>query len=130
MRNITFPKIFVQKWVDYTSKYGLGYLMSNQTVGVYFNDNSKMISHIKTNEYISYYPQVVEGEKAIVEKLNLENFPEKLKKKITLFKHFNKFFKSRKTRAAKVRDSELDAGFLSEEIKLLDIRTEVEINPQ
>ena len=60
----------------------------------------------------------------------MENFPEKLKKKITLFKHFNKFFKSRKTRAAKVRDSELDAGFLSEEIKLLDIRTEVEINPQ
>ena len=37
------PTVWVKKWVDYSSKYGLGYSLSNGTVGVYFNDNSKML---------------------------------------------------------------------------------------
>ena len=37
--------IFVKKWVDYSSKYGLGYLLSNGNTGIYFNDASKMILH-------------------------------------------------------------------------------------
>jgi len=32
-----------KKWVDYSSKYGLGYLLSNGTTGVFFNDSSKII---------------------------------------------------------------------------------------
>lgn len=35
--------IFVKKWVDYSSKYGLGYLLSNGQTGIYFNDSSKMV---------------------------------------------------------------------------------------
>jgi polo-like kinase 1 len=33
----------VKKWVDYSSKYGLGYLLSNGQTGIYFNDSSKMV---------------------------------------------------------------------------------------
>lgn len=35
--------IFVKKWVDYSAKYGLGYLLSDGTTGICFNDWSKMI---------------------------------------------------------------------------------------
>ncbi len=34
---------FVKKWVDYSAKYGLGYLLSDGTTGICFNDSSKMI---------------------------------------------------------------------------------------
>ena len=35
--------IWVTKWVDYSSKYGLGYLLLNGGTGVYFNDSTKII---------------------------------------------------------------------------------------
>jgi hypothetical protein len=37
--------ISVKKWIDYSSKYGIGYTLSNNTIGVYFNDSTKIISH-------------------------------------------------------------------------------------
>ena len=30
-------------WHDYTSKYGLGFLLTNNTVGVLFNDGSRIL---------------------------------------------------------------------------------------
>ena len=41
-------EIRVKKWVDYSSKYGLGYLLSNGQVGIYFNDSTKIIVDTKT----------------------------------------------------------------------------------
>jgi len=43
----------VKKWVDYSSKYGLGYTLSNGTCGVYFNDNSKMLRDV-TGKVVTY----------------------------------------------------------------------------
>lgn len=37
------PSIWVKKWVDYSSKYGLGYLLSNGASGVFFNDSTKIV---------------------------------------------------------------------------------------
>jgi hypothetical protein len=36
--------ISVKKWIDYSSKYGIGYALTNGSCGVYFNDSSKMLS--------------------------------------------------------------------------------------
>ena len=33
----------MKKWVDYSSKYGLGYLLNNGSTGVFFNDSSKIL---------------------------------------------------------------------------------------
>ncbi len=41
------PALWVKKWVDYSSKYGLGYLISNGATGVFFNDSSKIILDAK-----------------------------------------------------------------------------------
>ena len=37
------PAVWVKKWVDYSSKYGLGYLLSSGASGVFFNDSTKII---------------------------------------------------------------------------------------
>ena len=37
------PSVWVTRWVDYTSKYGLGYMLANGSIGVYFNDSTKII---------------------------------------------------------------------------------------
>jgi len=40
--------ICVKKWVDYSTKYGMGYLLSNGTTGVFFNDSTKIILDSRT----------------------------------------------------------------------------------
>lgn len=34
--------LFVTKWIDYSNKYGLGFQLSDKSVGVLFNDNTKI----------------------------------------------------------------------------------------
>ncbi|KAF8424512.1 kinase-like domain-containing protein [Tirmania nivea] len=35
--------VFITKWVDYTNKFGIGYVLTDGTVGVMFNDNSGIV---------------------------------------------------------------------------------------
>lgn len=37
------PLIWVSKWVDYSDKYGFGYQLCDDSVGVMFNDTTKLI---------------------------------------------------------------------------------------
>ncbi|CAJ0577640.1 unnamed protein product, partial [Mesorhabditis spiculigera] len=37
------PVFWISKWVDYSDKYGIGYQLSDNSVGVLFNDNSRLI---------------------------------------------------------------------------------------
>ena len=43
-KNSEVDFICVKKWIDYSSKYGIGYLLNNDSSGVYFNDSSKMLA--------------------------------------------------------------------------------------
>lgn len=51
-------EVYVLKWVDYSSKYGLGYLLSNKCSGVFFNDYTKIVFDPKKNyfEYLERSP--------------------------------------------------------------------------
>ncbi len=40
-------EIWVKKWVDYSNKYGMGYLLTNGTTGVFFNDSTKIVIEAK-----------------------------------------------------------------------------------
>ena len=44
---------FIEQWSDYTNKYGMGYTLTNGSMGVYFNDNTK-ISLAPDNFSIEY----------------------------------------------------------------------------
>lgn len=35
--------VWVTKWVDYSNKYGFGFQLSNNSIGVFFNDTSRII---------------------------------------------------------------------------------------
>ncbi|PIK37091.1 hypothetical protein BSL78_26075 [Apostichopus japonicus] len=74
--------LWISKWVDYSNKYGFGYQLSNGTVGVMFNDRSKIIfppdrnsvQYHTADDQSSHYP--------------LTNTPQRLSKKATLLDYF------------------------------------------
>ncbi len=37
------PSQWIYTWVDYSKKYGIGYILNDGSVGVYFNDGSKIL---------------------------------------------------------------------------------------
>lgn len=37
------PMLWISKWVDYSDKYGLGYQLCDESVGVLFNDSTRLI---------------------------------------------------------------------------------------
>jgi len=44
----------VTKWVDYSTKYGLGYLLSDHSAGVFFNDSTKIVAEEKGSCFFYY----------------------------------------------------------------------------
>ena len=74
--------IWAKKWVDYSSKYGLGYILSNGCGGVYFNDSSKII--VEPNSTVFYYIERTTDKRDIFFSYTLEDYPKSLYKKVTL----------------------------------------------
>ena len=52
----------VKKWIDYSSKYGMGYSLTNGACGVYFNDSSKMLAY---GEDYFYYVEKIAKEDVV-----------------------------------------------------------------
>ena len=79
------------KWVDYSSKYGFGYLLNNGHVGVYFNDSTIII--YKPNGTNFFYIKENTKEKGIIVKEHkfIENFDEDLNKKIIILENFKAY---------------------------------------
>lgn len=85
-------EIHVKKWVDYSTKYGLGYLLSDGSTGVYFNDSTKIIMD-KNGENFEYIEKK-QGDRAdISTPYKLSNYPpeRELQKKVTLLQHFRNY---------------------------------------
>ncbi|OWY94377.1 PLK/PLK-Unclassified protein kinase, partial [Phytophthora megakarya] len=81
--------LWISQWVDYTSKYGIGYMLSNGESGVYYNDSTKMISSAdgKVFEYIerqSSHNPLLETRA----RHTMDNYDPALNKKVTLLGHF------------------------------------------
>ena len=47
-------QVWVTKWVDYSSKYGLGYLLSDLSAGVFFNDSTKVVAESSGTQFYYY----------------------------------------------------------------------------
>ena len=88
--NLKGPDTWVKKWVDYSSKYGLGYLLSNGFSGVFFNDSSKIILNPNTNKFYYIERRTTDKQEVIVSH-NLTDYPPELKKKVTLLQHFKNY---------------------------------------
>ena len=73
--------IFVRKWVE-SEKYGLGYVLSDDNVGVYFNDKTKIIYKPNGINFI-YIENKTQTLHLFTETLNKD-----LKEKVNLLKNF------------------------------------------
>ena len=83
-------EIFITKWVDYSSKYGIGYLLNNQLIGVYFNDCTKLIYNPRTQK-ISFIERKVTKGKDMQYTFGLKEAPAELGKKVLIFQQFKKY---------------------------------------
>lgn len=84
------PKVWVKKWVDYSSKYGLGYMLSNSATGVFFNDSTKIVLDTDGHNFI-YYERRTSDKKDIGTCHTLTDYPKELQKKVTLLQHFRSY---------------------------------------
>lgn len=88
------PKVFVVSWLDYCAKYGMGFVMTDGTVCVHFNDSSSLVlapdkqffDHIapdadRTHENRRNYP--------------IDQYPSDLKTKVYLLHQFEKYMLDR-----------------------------------
>jgi len=89
------PEVWVKKWVDYSSKYGLGYLLSNTHTGVFFNDSSKIVLDPKTNNF-NYIERRQSDKQEIINTYSILDYPKDLLKKVTLLQHFKNYLEGDK----------------------------------
>ena len=83
-------EIYVKKWVDYSSKYGLGYLLSNGNVGVFFNDCTKIIYDTK-RDIFEYLERKNNDKTDVLTSWTVKMYPKELHKKVTLLLHFRSY---------------------------------------
>ncbi|XP_060517415.1 serine/threonine-protein kinase polo [Cylas formicarius] len=96
------PTVWVSKWVDYSDKYGFGYQLSDESVGVMFNDTSRLIllsnginvQYVDKNGYESY--------------MTVADYPKQYEKKMKLLSYFNRYMREHlmKTGAGVVKQAD------------------------
>lgn len=79
------PIFWVSKWVDYSDKYGLGYQLCDNSVGVLFNDSTRLILY-SDGDSLQYIER--DGSESY---LTVSSHPNSLIKKITLLKYFRNY---------------------------------------
>lgn len=83
------PNLWVKKWVDYSNKYGLGYMLSNGNAGVFFNDSTKIIGDSAGEKFqYMYRPIGSQNEETVSHSTTV--YPAEFSKKVTLLTHFRK----------------------------------------
>jgi len=81
------PMMWVSKWVDYSDKYGFGYSLNDESIGVVFNDLTKLllladglnIHYIDYGGAEHYY--------------TINEFPASVEKKVKLLNYFRNYMK-------------------------------------
>ncbi len=93
MNGVTPPKdneVWVKKWVDYSSKYGLGYCLSNEATGVFFNDSTKICLD-PNGFHFDYMERRSADRQDVGKEFTLSDYPRELQKKVTLLQHFRSY---------------------------------------
>ena len=84
-------EVVVNKWIDYSTKYGLGYVLSNKNVGVLFNDFTKIVINPLGMNFM-YIEKKNNGRVDIISQHSFnEEFNKDLQKKVTLIQHFKSY---------------------------------------
>jgi len=98
------PIVWVSKWVDYSDKYGFGYSLNDDSIGVVFNDLTKLllladglnIHYIDYEAHEHYY--------------TMNEFPQSVEKKVKLLNYFKNYMREHLLKAGanmEVREEDL-----------------------
>lgn len=79
------PFVWVSKWVDYSDKYGFGYQLSDDGVGVMYNDGTRLI--MLSNNYNIHYIDRCGDEQYYT----VKDYPRHLEKKMKLLNFFLRY---------------------------------------
>jgi polo-like kinase 1 len=70
-------EVWVKKWVDYSTKYGLGYYLSNESTGVFFNDSTKIVLD-PNGHHIDYMERRSSDRQDVGNEYTLTEYPKEL----------------------------------------------------
>ncbi|KAJ8933753.1 hypothetical protein NQ318_015745 [Aromia moschata] len=96
------PMIWVSKWVDYYDLYGFGYQLSDEGVGVNFNDTTKLI--LLPNGINVHYVDK-NGDESY---MTMDNYPKRYEKKMTLLSYFSRYMHEHLIRTGAAACKEVD----------------------
>ncbi|TFY51546.1 hypothetical protein EVJ58_g10508, partial [Rhodofomes roseus] len=88
------PKVFIVSWVDYCNKYGMGYALTDGSLGVHFNDSTTMILSADKHHF-DYISSRRQGSVYVRKNYTVSEYPEDLKSKVYLLKHFERYIMER-----------------------------------
>ena len=81
----SLPIFWISKWVDYTDKYGLGYQLCDNSIGVLFNDMTRMVL-MADEKHVQYVEKT--GEEIFID---VGEQTDALKKKVTLLRYYKNY---------------------------------------
>ncbi|KAF8842470.1 Pkinase-domain-containing protein [Paxillus ammoniavirescens] len=87
-------RVFIVSWVDYCNKYGMGYALTDGSVGVHFNDSTSLILAADKHHF-DYISSRRHGQVYVRKNYSVSEFPEDLKNKVYLLKHFERYIMDR-----------------------------------
>ncbi|KAH7913089.1 kinase-like domain-containing protein [Hygrophoropsis aurantiaca] len=87
-------KVFIVSWVDYCNKYGMGYALTDGSVGVHFNDSTTLILSADKHHF-DYISSRKHGAVYVRKNYSVSEFPDDLKNKVYLLKHFERYIMDR-----------------------------------
>ncbi|KAL7019012.1 hypothetical protein ACKWTF_010984 [Chironomus riparius] len=79
------PLFWISKWVDYSDKYGFGYQLCDEGMGVMFNDTTKLIM-LANGHNVHFIDK--DGKESY---FSSTSFPPKLEKKMKLLTYFKRY---------------------------------------
>ncbi|XP_076376096.1 serine/threonine-protein kinase PLK1 isoform X1 [Megalopta genalis] len=91
--------LFITKWIDYSNKYGLSFQLSDKSVGVLFNDNTK-ISYTHDRRRVEY----MTTEDEVTRYHKEEDVPPVLQEKLELLQRFTQYMDNYMTEGGEIKE--------------------------
>ena len=88
-KDVTNDYEYIKKWVNFSEKFGIGYILNNGIIGIYYNDRSKIVL---SNFGITFH--YISVKKTEYETYNILSYPKELDKKVKILDYFIKYLKS------------------------------------
>ena len=105
---IDSKRTYVKKWIDYSNKFGFGYQLNDNSIGVIFNDGIRIKSHQEKNNIVT---AVFDG--TVQTKQFNGNVPKEYRGRNKLLHHFKQYMEE--NLADSIPKEEINGPHLSKE---------------